>query len=146
MAEIRAGDWGTREYWQERIAKYLNHQRDPQQALYPRTAFVCVEGELIIGLVAGHLTRRFDCEGELEWISVRPQFRGGGIASKLLYQIFEWYMDHHAFRICVDVEPSNELARRFYRQHGAVDLKPHWMFWNDIRQCSFLTQPPESGC
>jgi ribosomal protein S18 acetylase RimI-like enzyme len=139
MAEIRAGDWGTQEYWQERIEKYLSHQLGPKQALAARTAFVCVEGEQVIGLVAGHLTRRFDCEGELEWISVRAQFRRCGVASKLLRHIFEWYIAHNASRICVDVEPSNELARRFYHRHGAVDLKPHWMVWNDIRQCSFPT-------
>jgi GNAT superfamily N-acetyltransferase len=91
MAEIRAGGWGTQEYWQERIAKYLSHKLEPKQALSPRTSFVCVEGGWVIGLVAGHLTRRFDCDGELEWISVRAEFRRSGIASKLLHHIFEWY-------------------------------------------------------
>jgi hypothetical protein len=34
--------------------------------------------------------------------------------------------------VCVDVEPSNTAARRFYAAHGAVDLKPSWMVWEDI--------------
>jgi hypothetical protein len=34
----------------------------------PRVAFVCVEPKRIVGLITGHLTRRFGCHGELEWI------------------------------------------------------------------------------
>jgi hypothetical protein len=37
-------------------------------------------------------------------------------------------------RVCVDVEPANDVALRFYARHGAVDLKPHWMVWEDIGQ------------
>jgi hypothetical protein len=29
--------------------------------------------------------------------------------------------------------PTNEAARRFYSRNGAVDLKPSWMVWDDIR-------------
>jgi len=101
----------------------------------------------IVGLIAGHLTRRFGCDGELEWISVRPEYRGLGVASQLLCRLAEWFLAQDlgsmlgptlperglgARRICVDVEPTNRIARRFYARHGAVDLKPHWMVWEDI--------------
>lgn len=87
-----------------------------------------------MGLIAGHLTRRFGCDGELEWVSVQPRYRGKAIASELLRQLAEWFAKLGALRVCVDVEPSNEAARRFYRSHGAEDLKPHWMIWKDIGQ------------
>jgi hypothetical protein len=29
MAEIRAADWGTEEYWSERILQYLTHKLRP---------------------------------------------------------------------------------------------------------------------
>jgi hypothetical protein len=75
MAEIRAGDWGTEGYGRERISQYLTNKLHPRDALRPRVSFVCVEHRRIVGLIAGHLTRRFGCEGELEWISVRPACR-----------------------------------------------------------------------
>lgn len=132
MARIRAGDWGTEQYWQERIQQYLSHQLNPREALWPRESFVCERPEGIVGLVAGHLTLRFECDGELEWISVDERVRGRGIASKLLRCMAEWFVENQARRICVDVQPSNTTARRFYRKHGAEDLKPHWMVWKDI--------------
>jgi ribosomal protein S18 acetylase RimI-like enzyme len=139
MAEVRAGDWGSEEFWRERIAKYLAGESHPQRALAPRVAFVCVDAERVVGLIAGHLTRRFNCAGELQWISVRPEFRGRGIASQLFLLLADWFAAQGALRVCVDVEPSNATARRFYAGHGAVDLKPSWMVWADIRK------PSESG-
>lgn len=132
MAQIRAADWGTEEYWRVRILQYLTRQLHPQEALDPRIAFVCLESQSVVGLIAGHLTRRFGCDGELEWVSVRPHYRGQGIASDLLRRLAEWFATLGALRVCVDVDPSNEAAQRFYRSHGADDLKPHWMIWKDI--------------
>ena len=132
MAAIRAADWGTEEYWQARILQYLRHEQHPRQASRPRIAFVCLEDNYVVGFIAGHLTRRFGCAGELEWISITPQFRGRGIASELLRRLAEWFLKHEALRVCVDVDPSNEVARRFYARHGAEDLKPHWMVWRNI--------------
>lgn len=141
MAEIRAGDWGTEEYWRERILQYLSHQLHPKEALQPRVSFVCTEEGQVVGLIAGHLTRRFGCNGELEWISVRPTHRSHGIASQLLHHLAEWFVSHNAKHICVDVEPENEPARRFYARHGARDLKPHWMVWDDIH-CALARGEP----
>ncbi len=134
MAEIRAGDWGTEPYWQERIRQYLAGDLHPREALPPRVSFVGVEGDRIVGLIAGHLTRRFGCDGELEWISVRPECRRRGVAAELFGLLRKWFLEHEARRICVDVEPSNLTARRFYGRHDARDLKPHWMVWKDIGQ------------
>jgi ribosomal protein S18 acetylase RimI-like enzyme len=133
MAEIRAADWGTEDYWQHRILQYLTHELYPREALRPRVSFVCVERKRIVGLIAGHLTRRFGCDGELEWISIRSQYRGRGIASELFRHLAEWFVAHDARRVCVDVEPSNQIARRFYARRGAENLKSHWMVWKDIR-------------
>jgi len=132
MAEIRAADWGTEDYWRERITQYLTGKLHPKKALQPRVSFVALEDEHVVGLIAGHLTRRFGCDGELEWISVRAECRGRGIAQELLRQLAQWFIAHNARFVCVDVEPSNLLARRFYARHGAEELKPHWMVWKDI--------------
>lgn len=132
MAEIRAGDWGTEEYWRERILQYMTGTLHPREALPQRVGFVCLDQDRVVGLIAGHLTRRFGCDGELEWISVRPEYRNRGIASRLLLRLAEWFITQNAKSVCVDVEPSNHAARQFYTRNGAEDLKPHWMVWKNI--------------
>ncbi|MGH7676081.1 MAG: hypothetical protein ACREMV_12490, partial [Gemmatimonadales bacterium] len=57
---------------EDRMARYLAGTHHPQQALLPRVMWMATDGDRPIGYVAGHLTRRFDCEGELQWIYVVP--------------------------------------------------------------------------
>jgi len=142
MARVRANDSGSEEYWRERIQLYLTGQLHPQRALAPRVGFVCVDGEQIVGLVAGHLTRRFGCDGELEWISVSPAYRGQRIGSSLLLKLAEWLIAEGARFICVDVDPANEPAWKFYAVNGAYHLKPHWMAWKDIAIIRQSKDPP----
>jgi ribosomal protein S18 acetylase RimI-like enzyme len=132
LARIRAAEWETEAYWQTRISRYLDCQLHPQQALMPRVIYVASEDDSIVGFIGGHLTRRHGCDGELEWINVIPERRGSGIASGLLRHLAPWFVEQKAARICVDVDPANTAAQRFYRRHGAVDLKPHWLVWNNI--------------
>ena len=134
MARIRACEWGGLEYWKNRIFGYLDGGSNPQNALAPRICYVAVEQSSLVGFVAGHLTRRYGCEGELEWINVIPERRGAGIASELLRLLAGWFVEQKAFRVCVDVEPSNAVARAFYTRHGAETLNAHWLVWNDIRK------------
>jgi ribosomal protein S18 acetylase RimI-like enzyme len=132
MARIRAAEWETEGYWRNRIAAYLACELHPQHALKPRVSYVSYEGSSLVGFIAGHLTRRYSCDGELEWINVVPYCQGSGIASELLRLLAVWFVAQKALRICVDVQPSNAVARRFYGRYGAEDLNPHWLVWNDI--------------
>ncbi|MFZ0212704.1 MAG: GNAT family N-acetyltransferase [Candidatus Acidiferrales bacterium] len=132
MARIRAAEWESEEYWRNRITAYLACQLHPQHALKPRISYVSYEGDSLVGFIAGHLTHRFSCDGELEWINVIPERRGSGIASELFRLLAAWFVAQKAPRICVDVQPSNTAARRFYKRQGAEDLNPHWLVWNDI--------------
>lgn len=141
MARIRAAEWETEEYWNRRIRAYLAGELDPKFALKPRVSYVCCERSSIIGFIAGHLTTRHFCEGELEWINVVSEKRRSGIAGELLRPLAEWFVAQNALRICVDVEPANVIARRFYARNGAEDLKPHWMVWNDIRVALSRVRP-----
>ena len=134
LAQIRAADWGSEEYWQARITGYLNGELHPQKALAPRVMYVVLEGDTIVGFIAGHLTRRYECDGELEWINVIPERRGTGTASELLRRLAAWFVAEKVRKVCVDVDPANPVARRFYARHGAQNLNPHWMIWNDIAE------------
>lgn len=130
MARIRAAEWESEDYWRARIAGYMRGELDPKEALAPRVVYAATGGAALEGFIAGHLTRRFDCHGEVEWIDVVRERRRTGIASGLLRMLAEWFVDQEARRICAD--PGNAQARRFYEYHGATELNKHWMVWNDI--------------
>lgn len=112
------------------MAAYLAGEHHPQQALPPRVLFMAELEDAAIGYIAGHLTRRFGCQGELQWIYVVPDHRRTGIGSRLLEMLAGWFVERDARRICVDV--GDDAARPFYRRHGAVELNRHWMVWEDI--------------
>lgn len=133
MARIRAADWGTVEFWSARISGYMSGEHNPQKALAPRICFAAVVGDMAAGFIAGHLTRRHDCDGELQWISVAESHRGTGIAAELLRLLAIWFSEQNALKVCVDVEPENTVARRFYAKHGAEALNDHWFVWKNIR-------------
>jgi len=132
MARIRASEWGEPHYWEYRIAGYLAGQLNPGQARAPRTCFVAVDESTVIGFAAGHLTTRYSCDGELQWINVINDSRKSGVGSELLRLMASWFVEHEAFRICVDVEPNNAIARAFYTRHGAAQLNKHWLVWTNI--------------
>ena len=132
MARLRSREWETDDYWQARIAKYLKGELHPHKALRPRIAYVALEGDAVIGFIAGHLTRRFGYDGELEWINVAKHRRGSGVASALLRLLATWFLEQKALRICVNVEPDNAAATGFYARHGAQKLNEHWLLWKDI--------------
>jgi ribosomal protein S18 acetylase RimI-like enzyme len=133
VAQIRAADWETEDYWRIRISGYVDCELHPKQALKPRVIYVALEGNSVVGFIAGHLTRRYGCDGELEWIDVIRDFRRLGLASELLRQLARWFAEQEASKICVDVDPANQVARSFYLKHGAENLNPHWLVWSAIQ-------------
>jgi GNAT superfamily N-acetyltransferase len=130
LARMRAAEWETEAYWQDRIASYLEGTSNPLQALEPRAVFVALDGEALVGFVAGHLTRRLGCTGELEWIDVVAPHRGKELGSALLRVMAAWFVEQKATHVCVD--PGNAAARSFYARNGASALNAHWMVWLDI--------------
>jgi GNAT superfamily N-acetyltransferase len=133
----RAGEAGG----DHRMAQYLAGEHHPQQALPPRVLWMASAGEAPIGYTAGHLTRRFGCDGELQWIYVVAEHRRSGVASALLRLLAAWFVEQGARRVCVDV--GDDEARPFYRRHGAVELNRHWMVWEDIGEV--VERPAQEG-
>ena len=129
IARILA-DWQTEEYWNNRVSGYYHRTLHPQKALLPRIIYVATSLGSIVGFIAGHLTERFGCDGELQWINVKPEFREAGIANELLQLLAKWFVERKAAHICVD--PGNEQSRKFYAKQGAEYLNEHWMAWKDI--------------
>lgn len=113
-----------------RMSLYLLGEHHPQHALPPRALWLAEDCTAPVGYVAGHLTRRFECDGELQWIYVAADQRRHGVASRLLELLATWFLERGARRICVDV--GDDAARPFYHRRGAVELNRHWMVWNDV--------------
>ena len=109
---------------------YLEGKHHPQLALSPRVLYVAHDDESMIGYIAGHLARRFECDGELQWLFVPPYFRRKGVATELFQLLASWFAMHQVSRLCVNVAPDNTAARAFYMRHGASHLSEHWLVWN----------------
>jgi len=143
MARLRAEQWGagTKEFWAERISGYLLGDVNPQQSLATRIIYVALKDEEVVGFIAGHLSRRFGCDGELQWINVGLKYRGHGISSKLLQQLAAWFINQKALYICVNCAPDNTVGQKFYKRHGAETLNEHWLIWKDISVLFADTKP-----
>lgn len=115
------------------MQRYLAGEHHPQYARAPRAAFVAEAAGETLGFVAGHLTARFECDGELQRMLVAPAWRGGPVSAVLLRSLAHWFAVQGANRICVNVAPESARARRFYGRHGAIDLSEFWMVWPDVR-------------
>ncbi len=117
-----------------RMASYLRGEHHPQEALMPRVMYVAADADAMVGYIGGHLTRRYGCDGELQYLYVVPEHRRTGVGSEMLQSLWGWFQERNAPRICVDVVPGNERARGFYMSHGARSLNSHWLVWSDIRK------------
>jgi GNAT superfamily N-acetyltransferase len=116
-----------------RMAAYFQGRHHPREALAPRVGYVAELGDDVVGYIAGHLTRRFGCDGEIQYLYVTPDHRRLGIARQLVRRLAGWFLEHGASHVCVDVDPDSPAARALYLDLGAADLQPPWMEWRDIR-------------
>ncbi|HVW16013.1 MAG TPA: GNAT family N-acetyltransferase [Mucilaginibacter sp.] len=130
LAKLRTFIRGTIEDWAPYIKGYMDGITNPQKALAQRTVYVATDGDRIVGWIAGHLTKRLGCDGELQWIDVDPEYRRKGIASELIKMLAGWFVRQGAKKICVD--PGNDNSRSVYAVNGAGNLNQHWMYWEDI--------------
>jgi len=133
LASIRTQDWGTIDFWTKRIGDYLDGQHNPLDALAPRVIYTALREDVQVGFAAGHLSHRYDCDAELQWIAVTPEQRGLGIASRLFHQLATWFAEQNALRVCINCDAEDEHVFRFLSRHGAVPLNRHWLVWPDIR-------------
>jgi GNAT superfamily N-acetyltransferase len=117
---------------ESRIAAYLDGVHHPQQALPARIAYVALLDDVVVGYIAGHLTRRFGCDGELQYLFVAPRHRRGGVAIELLRLLAGWFTEQGAAKVCVNADVDSPGAVPFYTSRGATALNRHWYVWDDI--------------
>ncbi|MGQ0815993.1 MAG: GNAT family N-acetyltransferase [Gemmatimonadota bacterium] len=90
MLECRLGDADSGP-GDARMRAYFEGQHHPQQALLPRTGFVAVRDGRVVGYIAGHLTTRHGCDGEVQYLYVAPTHRRHGVAVGLLRFLRDWF-------------------------------------------------------
>lgn len=117
-----------------RMAAYLEGRHHPQQALAPRVALLAEHGHDVVGYIAGHLTERHGCHGEIQYLYVAPDSRRIGVASELLQSLAVWFIEHNATKLCVNANLDSPPAVPFYLSHGATPLNPYWYILSDARQ------------
>lgn len=59
-----------------RMAAYFDGKHDPHQALPPRIGYVASVEDAIVGYIAGHLTTRHGCQGEVQYLFVSQAIVG----------------------------------------------------------------------
>lgn len=131
MALCRVSDPGVGAA-DHRMAAYLEGKHHPQDALAPRAAFVALQDGRVVGYVAGHRSRRFECDGEVQYLYVARELRRRGVATKLLRLLAQWFHENGATKICVNVDPDSQPAVPFYVSNGASPIGVYWYVWNDI--------------
>src|SRR5579885_1695050 len=74
-----------------RMAAYFRGEHHPQKALPPRIGYIATIDHSITGYIAGHLTTRHRCDGEVEYLFVDHECRRQGIATALLRELATWF-------------------------------------------------------
>lgn len=120
-------------YWRARIDGYMNLAFNPHQATSTRLIYVAVHKGNIIGFIAGHLTRRTDYPGQIQWIATADQCRSTGVGSELLWILSAWFSEKNALGVRTDIDPENLSVQEFYQYHHASSINKYWLFWDDIR-------------
>jgi ribosomal protein S18 acetylase RimI-like enzyme len=124
-----------------RMAAYFEGQHHPQQGLAPRTGYVARVGDKVVGYIAGHLTTRHNCAGELQYLFVAPAHRRRGLGTELLRLMAEWFREHDACRVCVCVDADSPAAPPFYRSSGASQISETLRFWYVWENIGLLLAP-----
>lgn len=115
-----------------RMTAYFEGRHHPQQALAARTGYVAVAEKVVIGYIAGHETRRLNCEGEVQYLYVKPEYRRQGVGTQLLVRLGQWFQVRGATKVCVNVNADSPPAAPFYLACGARPINEHWYAWPDI--------------
>jgi GNAT superfamily N-acetyltransferase len=116
-----------------RMAAYFEGRHQPQQALAARIGYVAVENGTVVGYIAGHASRRFKCDGEVQYLYVAPEYRRQGVGTLLLQRLAGWFQASGAAKVCVNVNTDSPPAAPFYVNCGAQPLNEHWYVWPEIR-------------
>ena len=125
-----------------RMASYLDGHHHPEQALAQRSGYLAAADQQVVGYIAGHLTTRHDCTGEIQYLFVDPAFRRRGLATELVCLMAVWFLEQGARRVCVCLDADSPSARPFYESTGADQLSASRRFWYVWEDIGMVLRPP----
>ncbi|MFZ4507854.1 MAG: GNAT family N-acetyltransferase, partial [Fimbriimonas sp.] len=89
LASLRGGG----ERLEKTMLAYLQGDYFPSHAMNLRLVLVgTLDGEFA-GYTAGHETDRFGCQGELQWLNVKPEFQRQGVGRELVTTLLTWFIE-----------------------------------------------------
>lgn len=102
------------------LVKTLSLFPNPYQHLFTvHVARVQAEqGEAIAGMAQMSPRNAKETRWHVDNIAVHPDFRGQGIAKKLLDDVFQYYIDRNAERFTLEVDTTNDAAIGLYEKLG----------------------------
>ncbi|WP_224484523.1 GNAT family N-acetyltransferase [Robertkochia aurantiaca] len=134
LARICASELGNYHYWIQRLDGYLNLEGNTQFARNKRIVYVAVEKGKPVGFIAGHLTSRWECDGELQWFFCHSALNRTFTTEKLFTLMRNWFVNQGVKSVCVNVEPDNYRIRDLYSSFGAKVLNDQWLIWKNIKR------------
>lgn len=119
----------SREDAVHRWSAYMRKEHHPQKAKDPRIVYLAIGDGKTVGFVAGHLTERFDLEGELQSIYILPEHQRQGLGTLLVITLAKWFKKWDAKAVCVDHKDGSE---GFYIKLGAQPNEHGWLVWDNF--------------
>lgn len=131
-------------FWTRRWRDYIARGRLPFSILGDGWVFLAEVGEVPVGYIAYHHTRRLETDAELQNIYVLKEWQRKGIGTSLLSVVAHRLAADGSRSMCVGYD-SNSPYKNFYFSHGAIEASPGapWSIWHDVPAlASRLPTPP----
>ena len=107
-----------------RWTAYMRKEHHLQKAKDPRVLYIAIADEKTVGFIAGHLTERYDLEGELQSIYILPEHQRKGLGTLLVITLAKWFKKWDAKEVCVGHKDGSE---GFYIKLGARLNEHGWL-------------------
>jgi predicted acetyltransferase len=104
------------------VARLLRNELSPEPPLVPQTTYWATVG----GVVVGHIGLRHRLNAELAELgghigySVRPSYRGRGLAKEMLRQVLQTPKAREIGKLLLTCAPDNVASNRTIRANGGV--------------------------
>jgi ribosomal protein S18 acetylase RimI-like enzyme len=127
LGEARSGD----ESWRRRKQQYIEWLNEPGSCLLIAWKNRNPVGYVMIRIVEGSETwMSSDQIAEIETFSILPEYRGIGLGSRMMAEIYAFLRDEGIREIGVTVVDTNVDAIRFYQKHGFGNRYVY--LWGDV--------------
>ncbi len=106
----------------EHYEKYLRNDLNSEW----RAVFVAEDNCKIIGLVVGKIYRTlkisgYERSGYISNVYIKKEFRGKGIACKLVEEVIKWFKQKGATNITLEIYKNNKAAINLYQKFGFLE-------------------------